>query len=423
NQGNNWYAGAGALGPSPTDAATVDENGVETAWRGTNVFQWAQANRFAFEQRMWSAAFGGTFNAGGWKVDAEASYGKAIERTTQTYISWATQAPGASLYYDTTVDPDGPVDFGFYNGFNPNDKSHYYFFGVQGNYRQPVSDEIWNGRIDVTREVDMGFIRGIRFGGNAQKRTLASTPNAMPASAAGFAADMSKYLTVYNNPTYFASYDGPAQFPRSYLSVDLPSFFRDYPMSSIVKNNPPTQVLSTTTVVEESSAAGYVRLDLASDDKRLRGNIGLRYVYTEEASSGYVPTPTAALVYGYFGANTLGYTEAAIQAQTHSYRNLLPSLNLAYQLGDDFVVRFAAAKVMQRPDMNQLAAASSPSAPTVPPPGQEWRGTLTLGNPALKPYLANQFDLSLEWYTGTRGLIAAAVFVKDVKNLVLTNYY
>src|SRR3546814_2021624 len=47
-QGNQWYAGAGALGPSPTDSVTVDANGVETAWRGTNVFAWTQSNRFAF---------------------------------------------------------------------------------------------------------------------------------------------------------------------------------------------------------------------------------------------------------------------------------------------------------------------------------------------------------------------------------------
>src|SRR3546814_14324116 len=44
-QGNQWYAGAGALGPSPTDSVTVDANGVETAWRGTNVFAWTQSNR------------------------------------------------------------------------------------------------------------------------------------------------------------------------------------------------------------------------------------------------------------------------------------------------------------------------------------------------------------------------------------------
>lgn len=422
-QGNQWYAGAGALGASPTDEVTVDANGVETAWRGTNVFAWTQSNRFAFNQNMWSAAFGGKLNLGGWKVDAEVSYGRAVERTTQTYVSWATQSPGASLYYDTQVDPDGPIDFGFYNGFDPTDPSHYYFFGVQGTYKQPVTDKIWNGRIDVSREVDLGIIRAIRFGATAQDRTLASTPNAMPASAAGFPADMRPYLTIYDNPTYFKSYDGPAQFPRSFLTVDLEKFFRDFPMEEIVKNNPPTQVLSTTTKVQERSAAGYVRLDLASANNRLRGNIGVRYVVTEEASSGYVPTPDAELVYGFFGANTLGYSDAALQAQTYTYRNLLPSLNLAYQFGNDVVVRLAAAQVMQRPDMNLLAAASSPSAPTVPPPDQPWRGNLSLGNPALKPYLANQFDLSFEWYIGKRGLLAAAVFVKDVKNLVLTSYY
>ncbi|MCM8730284.1 TonB-dependent receptor [Hephaestia sp. GCM10023244] len=422
-QGNQWYAGAGALGPSPTDSVTVDGNGVETAWRGSNVFAWTQSNRFAFKQSMWSSAFGARYDLGGWKVDAEGSYGKATERTTQTFVSWATKSPGASMWYDTTVDPDGPISFGFYDGFDPTDPSHYYFFGVQGTYKQPTTDKVWNGRIDVTREVDLGLIRAIRFGGTYQDRTLATTPNAMPASAAGFPADMSPYLFLYDNPTYFKSYDGPAEFPRSFLTVDLDKFFHDFPMSEIVKNNPPTQVLSTTTKVQERSGAGYVRLDLASDNSRLRGNVGLRYVVTQEASSGFIPTPDAKLVYGFFGANTLGYTDAALQAQKFTYRNLLPSLNLAYQVGNDIVVRFAAAKVMQRPDMNLLAAASSPSAPTVPPPDQPWRGNLNLGNPALKPYLANQFDLSFEWYVGKRGLLAAAVFAKDVKNLVLTSYY
>src|SRR3546814_4156846 len=89
-------------------------------------------------------------------------------------------------------------------------------------------------------------------------------------------------------------------------------------------------------------------------------------LFRSGASSGFVPTPDAKLVYGYFGSNTLGYTDAALQAQKYTYKNLLPSLNLAYQVGNDIVVRFAAAKVMQRPDMNLLAAASSPSAPTVP---------------------------------------------------------
>src|SRR3546814_5906071 len=70
---------------------------------------------------LWSTAFGAKYDLGGWKVDAEGSYGKATERTTQTFVSWATKAPGASMWYDTTVDPDGPISFGFYDGFDPTD--------------------------------------------------------------------------------------------------------------------------------------------------------------------------------------------------------------------------------------------------------------------------------------------------------------
>src|SRR3546814_14645385 len=138
---------------------------------------------------------------------------------------------------------------------------------------------------------------------------------------------MSPYLFLYDNPTYFKSYDGPAECPRSFLTVDLDKFFADFPMSEITKNNPPTQVLSTTTKVQERSGAGYVRLDLASANSRLRGNVGVRYVVTQEASSGFVPTPDAQLVYGYFGSNTLCYHEAQVQAPTATDQNRSASTN------------------------------------------------------------------------------------------------
>src|SRR3546814_10914731 len=93
-------------------------------------------------------------------------------------------------------------------------------------------------------------------------------------------------------------------------------------MSEITKNNPPTQVLSTTTKVQERSGAGYVRLDLASANSRLCGNVGVCYVVTQAASSGFVPTPDAKLVYGYFGSNTLGYTSAALPAQDRTSTRL-----------------------------------------------------------------------------------------------------
>jgi iron complex outermembrane recepter protein len=424
-QGNNWYTGAGALGASPTTSETVDGNGVETAWSGSNVFQWVQANQYDFEQDMNSTALSAHWNPGRWKIDAEVSYGHAVERTTQTYVSWATAGgQGASLAYDTTTDPGGPIGLSFTNGYDPTDPSHYYFFGVQGSYKEPTTDDIWNGKIDAARDLGGGFLRTLKVGVNVEDRVLATTPNYITNTANGLPSDMSSYLEVYNNPNFFSTYGGPAQFPRSFLSVNLNKFFDDFSLANFVAANPPAQQLTETTRVEERSQAGYVRLDFANGDNRLSGNVGVRLVHTQEASSGYVPTPDATLVYGLFGGgNSLSYTDAALQAQTHDYTYVLPSLNARYQVSNNFLVRIALARVMQRPDMNLLAAASSPNAPANPPPGGTWLGTLAEGNPNLKPYLSDQADLSLEYYFGKRNVLAAAFFVKDVKNLVLTSYY
>ncbi len=168
-----------------------------------------------------------------------------------------------------------------------------------------------------------------------------------------------------------------------------------------------------------------MQLDFADPNNRLTGNVGLRAVHSEELSSGFVPAPDALLIYGFAGGtNDISYSSQGVFAQTSSYNDVLPDLNVTYKWTDTLLTRFAAAKVMQRPDMNLLGESSSPNASSGPPPaGTPWLGTLTEGNPNLRPYRANQFDASLEWYFGPRSLLAADFFLKDVKNLVLTNYY
>ncbi len=38
----------------------------------------------------------------------------------------------------------------------------------------------------------------------------------------------------------------------------------------------------------------------------------------------------------------------------------------------------------------------------------------TIGSPGLKPYLSDNIDLGLDWYTGREGYISATVFQKEV---------
>jgi iron complex outermembrane recepter protein len=423
-EGNNFYPGAFALGPETTLNETVNQQGVETAWEGTNVFAWLQANRFLYNQKLTSNALAATLRLAGWKVDAEGSFGQARETTTNMYVSWATAAPGATLAYNTNQDPGGPVGYSFV-GYNQNDISNYYFFGEQGEYDAPTTDKIWNFKLDAMRPLSFGWLDTLQLGANYEDRSLGNRPNGIGNTSAGFASDMSQYLMMDDNPTWFSSYGGAAQFPKTWLTVNLNKFYANYPLSSFVAANPPVENLTETTLVEEKSSAGYAQLSFANGSSRLTGNAGVRFVHTEELSSGYVPAPDALLIYGFAGGtNDITYSSQGVFAQSNSYNDVLPDLNLTYKWTANLLTRFAAAQVMQRPDMNLLAESSSPNASSGPPPaGMPWLGTLSEGNPNLRPYRANQFDVSLEWYFGPRSLLAGDFFLKDVKNLVLTNYF
>jgi TonB-dependent receptor len=90
----------------------------------------------------------------------------------------------------------------------------------------------------------------------------------------------------------------------------------------------------------------------------------------------------------------------------------LPSLNLKFGLSDEVIMRFAASKVMTRPDnaliRNFLTIGLDPAG------GGALTGTA--GNPFLRPATAWQFDATLEWYFDTVGSLTFNAFYKDVKD-------
>jgi iron complex outermembrane receptor protein len=101
----------------------------------------------------------------------------------------------------------------------------------------------------------------------------------------------------------------------------------------------------------------------------------------------------------------------------HSYSDNLPSLNVAYELTDKLLLRAGWAKVMARPLLGNLAPSitglTTPTAPGA-------IGALTIGNPELSPFRAENTDISLEWYFNEGGLLSLALFKKDVSNFPQT---
>ena len=107
----------------------------------------------------------------------------------------------------------------------------------------------------------------------------------------------------------------------------------------------------------------------------------MRYVRTEQTSEG-TQVGGAGVHPNPFG----NYTPLSVE---RTYDECCRSLNFAYDLTDQMVLRLAAARVMARPDFTDVA----------PRVGAEHRrADRHGGNPDLDPYRANQADLSLEWY-------------------------
>jgi iron complex outermembrane recepter protein len=167
----------------------------------------------------------------------------------------------------------------------------------------------------------------------------------------------------------------------------------DFTLSSITNGN----ARGNNRAVSEEDTGAYVQADFTARlfGRRLRGNVGVRYVNTDLHAEGYQA----------LGGGTLTVVE-------RSYDDWLPSANLSLDVTDDFVVRFAAAKVMARPQLGNMSPGGS-----INTTGQL---SITTGNPLLDPFRANTLDASFEWYFAKDSLISVGLFYKDIKTFIQT---
>lgn len=87
--------------------------------------------------------------------------------------------------------------------------------------------------------------------------------------------------------------------------------------------------------------------------------------------------------------------------------DVLPSMNIVYQLKNNMNLRAAYGKTLARPNFREFAPYSS---------FEYVGGYILLGNDSLKRTLINNFDLRWEWYTNPGEIIAVSAFYKDFTN-------
>lgn len=161
--------------------------------------------------------------------------------------------------------------------------------------------------------------------------------------------------------------------------------------------------------IREKIASLYAQANFEqrlSNDVRMTGSFGLRYLNTDQKSEG-------------LSANG---NELTPVTQGDKYDDFAPVINVNFDFGSDLYVRASAARQIARPRMYDMRASRTWGYdPTLEdstdPTRSPWSGGG--GNGALAPWESNSFDVSLEkYFKDSRGYIAVAGFYKDLQNYI-----
>lgn len=262
------------------------------------------------------------------------------------------------------------------------------------------SEDTWQGKLDARYDLDgESFLKvgakyrstDKRFDQNVSLYQRGSTANRFTL------ADYDLYgadETVYPE-------SGRGYFNGPTIDTDAMVAFTDQYLGSakMVLNTATT--LSNNTVADynmtEKVAAGYVFANIEMGAITITP--GLRFEHTDLDVSGF------SLQNG---------TSVVPVSGSSSYDNWLPSLLVRVKPSDNVILRAAYSRSVGRPQYQDLSPGSTLSTTD---------DSVTLGNPNLKPYVADALDLSGEWYFARGGLISVAAFAKFIKNPIFTQSY
>ena len=269
--------------------------------------------------------------------------------------------------------------------------------GQDGYYNdRVVDDELWQFQAALEKEFEGGFLSSVEVGFDYVTRDKSLVPDEYYVTLASGAAEQqipAEFLLAPTNLDYLGLGPMVSYNPLDLLNAGI------YALTP----NAAQDVLFKSFTVEEDIMTVFLQGNIESElgSALLTGNFGVQAIHTEQNSTGFVNTGTAQ-----------GIIERTIG---DDYWDILPSVNLSLRFPSDFVIRFAAAREIQRPRLDDMRVNFEYG---VDPVEQIVSGSG--GNPYLRPYRATAFDLNFEKYFGNKGYIAAQLFHKTLHNYIYT---
>lgn len=365
--------------------------------------------------KLTAYGWNGQYRDGKWIVTGDLSYSKAerheLNLETQAAQRTAANLPiGDTVTYDLT--PDGFPTVGY--GLNYADPTSVkigptVFRAGYGKVPQ-IKDELTSYRATASRSLDRFFSNvevGFNYGDRKKQKDqpesrLQEVTANLPLPVASGALLPDTTLAFAGTPGAL-SWDVPTVMA---LGVNFLPFTPNYGIAGLGSSSGAAAALvQKRWTVKEQISTSYAQfnLDTHLGDIRVRGNLGVQVKAVDQSSKADYLDRTEPVLANQIKQRSDGKT----------YADVLPSMNLAFELPHQQVLRVAAAKQVARPRLDQLRASFDFSIN-----GANGEPAGSGGNPRLAPWRADAFDVSYEKYFAKKGYVAVSGFYKNIKSYI-----
>ena len=390
NNSNHNYLALPVFRGDPIVNATIDD-GIATSGRyeepGLSVQLDAIGRMAGMETEVFD--FDLEYSNGDYEIHFQAGYTEGNGGSSDTSVGYR----GLSAF-DFDIRGSAPVVT--FDSVDPTNPADLYFNRVDLLRRNTDDEEVY-AQIDLTRLVQFGAVDTLQFGLKYRDQERSQEDyfslfnfNRNSDSAFAYAS-----RTAGNTPGDFLSGIAAPGTLDAYPLVDIGFFQNEVARNNITIPLDPRDSWD----IGEKILAAYGMATFEAD--RWRGNFGVRVVWTDSSAEAYLFTGVPWILPL---RDTPVFLER-ISVGGDSRTDVLPSLNVAYDLNDDMVLRFAAARAMARPEFFRLSPGLSLNDDT---------RAGTAGNPNLEPQTSDQLDLGWEWYFDEGALVSAGIFYKKI---------
>ena len=330
-------------------------------------------------------ALGGENKLGANTLDYRVGFTSGTYDKPYDYNStFANGSPGSVTYFPGSDFPTQTI----LSGPNPADPAGYTLSSINNQTMYVKTDE-WSGNVNYTMPTH--FTRTddeqIKFGGGVRRMRFSSdtnnfsyTPNAgIPLSQAVFGGPDIFYNGMYDiGPSISNGYMRDVYGAAAAAGQVIPD---------------PLKNAAAFSAIDENIYSMYGQYQFGWG--RFHVLTGVRGEFTQDT----------------FRGNAINGSTVTPNRTSNSYFNLFPSVQLRYDFTPTLIGRAIYSSTIARPGFMQSSASVTADPAT---------GTVTTGNPNLKPTTSQNFDLQIEKYLPHAGIVSLGLFDKSMSDYVVS---